>query len=64
MYLTTTRPDIAFTVSLLSWFMYCANELHLQGAKRVVRYIKGTINYGIKFSHFQNFMLYGYSDSD
>jgi hypothetical protein len=64
MYLTITRSDIAFVVSLHSRFMHCASELHLQGAKRIVRYIKGIINYGIKFSHLQNFKLHGYSNSD
>jgi hypothetical protein len=64
MYLTAIRFDIAFAVSLLSHFIQYASELHLQVAKRIVRYIKGTISYGIKFSHLQNFMLHGYSDSD
>jgi hypothetical protein len=59
-YLTATRLDIAFVVSSLSHFMHCASELHLQAAKRIVRYIKGTISYGIKFSHLQNFMLHAW----
>uniref|UniRef100_M1CDU4 Uncharacterized protein n=1 Tax=Solanum tuberosum TaxID=4113 RepID=M1CDU4_SOLTU len=33
-------------------------------AKRVVRYLKGTLTYGIRFSKSQNFKLHGYSDSD
>ncbi|KAF3626284.1 putative hexokinase-3 [Capsicum annuum] len=40
MYLTATRPDILFVVSLLSRFMHCATEMHLQAAKRIIRYIK------------------------
>ena len=64
MYLTATRPDIMFSVSLLSRFMHCACEVHFQAAKRIVRYIKGTTNYGIKYSYCQNFKLHGYSDSD
>ncbi|WJZ98853.1 hypothetical protein VitviT2T_017352 [Vitis vinifera] len=64
MYLTATRPDIMFSVSLLSRFMHCASEVHFQAAKRIVRYIKGTTNYGIKYSYCQNFKLHGYSDSD
>jgi hypothetical protein len=44
--------------------MYCVSELHFQAAKSIVRYIKATVNYGIKFPHLQNFMLHGYSDSD
>lgn len=64
MYLTTTRPDILFPVSLLSRFMHCASELHLKAAKRVVRYIKGTINYGVKYCKVQDFKLSGFSGSD
>jgi len=45
--------------------MHCtAGELHFQAAKRIVRYIKGTMNYDIKFSHLQSFMLHSYSDND
>jgi hypothetical protein len=65
MYLTTIRPNITFVISLLSWFMHCtAGELHFQAAKRIVRYIKGTMNYDIKFSHLQSCMLHSYSDND
>ena len=64
MYLSATRPDIQFAVSLLSRFMHCATEMHLQAAKRVLRYIKGTTDYGVKFKNCQNFRFYGFSDSD
>ncbi|KAF3660762.1 putative transcription factor TCP14-like [Capsicum annuum] len=40
MYLTTTRPDILFVVSRLSRFIHYATEMHLQVAKRIIRYIK------------------------
>ena len=64
MYLTATRPDILHAVSVLSRFMNCASEIHLKTAKRVLRYVKGTLSYGIKFCSSQNFQLQGYSDSD
>lgn len=64
MYLTATRPDILYAVSILSRFMHCASEVHLKAAKRVIRYIKGTINHGVKFQKSQNLKLLGYSDSD
>jgi len=64
MYLTATGPDITFAVSLLSRFMHYASKLHFQATKKIVRYIKGTMNYGIKFSHLNNFMLHGHSDNN
>lgn len=64
MYLTATRPDILYAVNVLSRFMNCAKESHFKAAKRVLRYVKGTLNYGINFSQSQTFKLQGYSDSD
>ncbi|XP_028116204.1 putative disease resistance protein RGA4 [Camellia sinensis] len=64
MYLTATRPDILFVVSLLSRFMHCASEVHLRAAKRVLRFIKGSLDCGVNFEKSQNFKLSGFSDSD
>ena len=64
MYLTTTRPDVLYAVRILSQFMHCASDLHLRTAKRIVRYIKGIINYGVKFHKSWKFRLNGFSDSD
>ncbi|XP_017614017.1 uncharacterized mitochondrial protein AtMg00810-like [Gossypium arboreum] len=64
MYLTATRPDILNAVSILSRFMHCASELQLRAAKRVVHYIKGTSNFGVKFTRNKEFKLVGFSDSD
>lgn len=64
MYLTATRPDILHSISLLSRFTNCATETHLTTAKRVLRYVKGTLSFGIKFCTSQDCILQGYSDSD
>ncbi|KAG8499820.1 hypothetical protein CXB51_006167 [Gossypium anomalum] len=64
LYLTAMRPDIMFAVSLLSRFMHCCNVLHFQAAKRVLRYIKGTLNHGLLFSKAEKLKLTGYTDSD
>jgi len=64
MYLIATRPDILFVVSLLSRFMHCASEVHLRVAKRILNYVKGTIDYGVKFERSHEFRFYGFSDSD
>ncbi len=57
MYLTATRPDIMFPVSVLSRFLNCASELHMIAAKMVLRYLKGTLSYGIKLCRVQKFKL-------
>ena len=64
MYLTATHPDILNVVSILSRLMHCASELHLRAAKRVIRYIKGTSYFSVKFTRSKEFKLVGFSDSD
>ncbi|KAG8502297.1 hypothetical protein CXB51_002187 [Gossypium anomalum] len=64
LYLTATRIDIMFAVSLLSRFMHCCNEKHFQDAKRVLRYIKGTLSHGMLFNKAKSLKLVGYTDSD
>ena len=51
-------------VSLLSRYMHCASEIHFQAAKRIVRYVQGTIDYGLRSCQVKNCTLHGYSDSD
>jgi hypothetical protein len=49
MYLTATRPDMMFVICLISRYMTRPMEIHLQAAKRALRYLKGTVNYGIHY---------------
>ncbi|XP_020551342.1 uncharacterized protein LOC110012391 [Sesamum indicum] len=49
MYLTATHPDMLFVVSLVSRYMENPTQLHLQLAKRVLRYLQGTMEYGILY---------------
>jgi len=64
MYLTVTRPDLMYVVSLISRFMTSPTELHLQAAKRVLRYLKGTMDLGIFYQKKGNGELVAYTDSD
>jgi len=63
-YLTHTRPDIAFSVGVISRFMQQPSKVHYRAAKRVMRYIAGTLEYGIWCSKTSNFKLFGFTDSD
>ena len=64
----STRPDIAQTVSKLSRMMSRAEAHHLQRAKRVLAYLKGTSERGLRFSggglHDAPNIVLGYSDAD
>lgn len=64
MYITTTRPDLQFAVSLLSRYMSKPTQLHLQAAKRMLRYLKGTLDFGIWYKRGGIGKLLAYTDSD
>lgn len=60
-----TRPDIAFAVSLISRFVDCADEVHVTAVKRVLKYLRGTQNYGIFYdSQVNNLKFFAFSDAD
>ena len=62
-----TRPDIANAVSKLARVMSKPEQLHWELAKRVLRYLKGTEQLGLRFSGGgvdEPNMLFGYSDAD
>jgi hypothetical protein len=64
MYLTATRPDIMFAVSLISRFMESPKDSHWQVGKRILRYVAGTSSYGILYSSTEYDVLTGFTDSD
>ena len=62
-YLTTTRPDIVYGVGLISKFMDSPRQSHWQVAKQILRYVKGTIDYGLFYSSASKIDLVGYTNS-
>ncbi|KAK6119945.1 hypothetical protein DH2020_046313 [Rehmannia glutinosa] len=64
LYLTASRPDILHVVCLCARFHSNPKESHLSAVKRIFRYLKGTIHYGLFYPKNENFSLKGYSDSD
>ena len=63
-YLTFTCPNIMYVVRLVRTYMEKLKKDHFMIAKRNLRYIKGTINYGLFHTHSQNSKLVSNSDSD
>nr|XP_023911341.1 uncharacterized protein LOC112022955 [Quercus suber] len=64
LYLTASRPNIAFSVGVCARFQAAPKESHLTAVKRIIRYINGTSDYKIWHSKDSNECLVGYSDAD
>eukprot|EP00644_Phytophthora_capsici_P019067 jgi/Phyca11/133243/e_gw1.383.3.1 len=69
MYLaTSTRPNLAFALSQLSRFVASPSSKHVGALKRVLRYLAGTVNYGITYDRQEikskAIVLEGHCDSD
>lgn len=64
-YLVHTRPDIAYAVGIVSRYIERPTDLHLAVVKRICRYVKGTLHYGLVYSRGRgNNILSGFSESD
>ena len=64
MYLTNTRLDICFAVNTLSQFLTDLRHVHLIVGKHILRYLKGTVDYGLKYDANKKINLEGYFDSN
>eukprot|EP00253_Pinus_taeda_P026931 PITA_26931 len=64
LYLTHTRPDLSFAVGLVARFLQNPRESHWKAAKRILRYVRGTVQFGIHYSAKAAPLLVGFIDSD
>ena len=64
MYLTNTRLDICFAMNTLSQYLVQPRQVHLVTAKHVMRYLKGTIDFGLYYDGSHEYRLYDYTDAD
>ena len=64
MYLTITRPDISYSVHVLTQFMDKPCEKHMNAAFKVLKYLKKAPGQGIFMSATSELQLKAYSDSD
>jgi hypothetical protein len=63
-YLTITRPDITYSVHVLSRFMHAPRRPHMEVALRVLRYLKNSPGQGLFFPSQNDLSLRAFSDSD
>jgi hypothetical protein len=64
MYLVNTRPDIFYAMNVLSQFMSQPKHTHWIAAKHILRYLQGTIGYGMRYASNVDLRLQGYVDVD
>ncbi|XP_019244361.1 PREDICTED: uncharacterized protein LOC109224228 [Nicotiana attenuata] len=64
LYLTMTRPDLAFSVQTLSQFMQQPKSSHMEAATRIVRYVKNHPGQGLLLSSSSKGVLEAYCDAD
>jgi hypothetical protein len=64
LYLTHSRPYLSYAVGVVSRFMQEPHELHWKAAKRILRYVQGTITFGIHYATDSTLYLIGFTDSD
>ncbi|XP_058733252.1 secreted RxLR effector protein 161-like [Vicia villosa] len=64
LYLTASRPDITFAIGVCARYQEEPKVIHLNQVKRILKYVNGTYNYGILYSHNSNTKLLGYCDAD
>ncbi|MFV0960695.1 Ty1/Copia family ribonuclease HI, partial [Klebsiella pneumoniae] len=67
-YLTFTRPNIAYAVNQASQFMHAPTDCHMESVKRILRYLKGTVGDGLRYTCDKDYdsghHLTTYSDAD
>ena len=63
-YLNMTRPDLSFAINKLSQFMHKPTASHLQHLKRLLRYLKSTINFGLQLTKPSSYNLVTFTDAD
>ncbi|KAM2196223.1 hypothetical protein ACFX1R_030129 [Malus domestica] len=63
-YITFTRPDLAYAVNAACQYMNTPTAVHYDLVKRILRYVQGTISYGLTYSSSSDSSLVAFSDSD
>jgi len=63
-YVTLTRPEISYSVNKVCQFMQCPKFDHWKAVKRILRYLSGTMSYGLLLKKSASLHLVAFCDSD
>ncbi|KAL0559507.1 hypothetical protein IC582_004120 [Cucumis melo] len=63
-YISHTRPDISFAVSVVSQFMQAPYEKHMEAVNKILRYLKNTHGKGLMFRKTNKKTIEAYTNSD
>ena len=63
-YLTLTRPDISYVIGVVSRYMSNPKKPHLDAVRRILRCVKGTINFAILYKETKYCQVMGYCHAD
>jgi len=64
MYLVNTRLDFCYAINTLSQFMVEPKRAHWAAAKHILRYVRGTVNFGLRYTKGIDIELSGFIDAD
>lgn len=64
MYLVNNQPDMCFVVNTMSQFMCEPKRVHWVAAKHILRYLQGTVDFGLDYRQGDGVRLAGYMDSN
>ena len=64
LYLTASRPDISYSVGMCSRYQANPKESHMIALKRIIKYVKTTADFGVRYNKDTNDVLAGYFDVD
>lgn len=64
LYLTHTRTDIMHVVCMVAIYQVDLKESHVIVVKRIFKYLKGTVDYGLWYPKSDDFMLCAYTDAN
>ena len=62
--MTHAHPDLSFVVGLVVWYMQTPHESHWKVAKRILQYVRGTVQFKIHYSSGGTPLLVGFTNYD